>query len=394
MSNKLRKCSTKSSRPFLVFGSPCIGDEEIEAVAETLRSGWIGTGPKVAQFEEQMADYCNSKYATAVSSCTAALHLSMLASGIGPGDEVITTSLTFAATVNSIIHAGAMPVLVDVDRRTMNIDPEQIQRAITPRTKAILAVHFAGRPCDMDAIHDIADKHNLLVIEDAAHAIEAEYKGRHIGSISELTCFSFYVTKNITTGEGGLILSRNQEIHQRLQELRLHGMSADAWGRFGTEGYKQYEVVYPGYKYNMTDMQASMGLVQLRKIEPQLQRRREIWERYDTAFLDLPLFIPAPEEKDTRHARHLYTLLVDIEKAPVSRDDLIVRLKDRGIGTGVHYRGVHLHKYYRDRFGFSPGAFPNTEWIGERTLSLPLSAKLTDEDTDRVIEAVCEVFAN
>ena len=377
-----------NEQKFIVFGSPILGDEEIDSVTATLRTAWIGTGPRVQEFEKAMRDYSGAPYSAAVASCTAALHLSMVVAGVGPGDEVITTALTFAATANSIIHAGAVPVLVDVERHTMNIAPADIEPAITPRTKAIIVVHFAGRPCDMDAINAIAAKHDLLVIEDAAHAIEAEYKGRRIGSISPLTCYSFYVTKNITTGEGGMIASTRPDLIDKVKQYALHGLSADAWSRFSDKGYKHYEVTFPGFKYNMTDMQASLGLVQLAKIEAGLERRNEIWRRYDDAFADLPCILPAPEQNDTRHARHLYTIMVDTPNPPADRDTLIDRLRSRGIGTGVHYRGIHLHQYYRERFGLVPEDFPNASWISDRTLSLPLSAKLDDGDVERIITAV------
>ena len=374
--------------PFIVFGKPDIGDAEIDAVSNTLRGGWIGSGPKVQKFERAFANYCGAQNAAALGSCTAALHLSMLVSGVGAGDEVITTALTFAATANAIVHTGATPVLVDVERDTMNICPEAVERAITPRTRAIIVVHFAGRPCNLDAINKIADEHGILVIEDAAHAIEAIYKGHRIGSISPMTCFSFYVTKNMTTGEGGMITSASPDLITQAKQYGLHGMSADAWRRFSDTGYKHYEVAFPGFKYNMTDIQASLGLVQLEKVEGWLNRRNEIWRRYDAAFAHLPCFLPAPEEVDTRHARHLYTLLVDTDRASVSRDELLNRLHACGIGTGVHYRGVHLHEYYRERFDLAPEDFPNATWISDRTLSLPLSAKLTDSEADRVIDAV------
>jgi dTDP-4-amino-4,6-dideoxygalactose transaminase len=377
-----------SGQAFITFGSPLLEKDEIEAVTSTLRSAWIGTGPRVQEFEQAMRDYSGAPYTAAVASCTAALHLSMVVAGVGVGDEVITTALTFAATANSIIHAGATPVLVDVERNTMNIDPTAIEAVITPRTKAIIVVHFAGRPCNMDAITAIAAKHNLLVIEDAAHAIEAEYKGRRIGAISPLTCYSFYVTKNITTGEGGMIASTRPDLIEKVKQYALHGLSADAWSRFSDKGYKHYEVTFPGFKYNLTDLQASLGLVQLGKIEGWLERRNEIWRRYDEAFGDLPCVLPAPEEENTRHARHLYTLMVDTQNAPADRDTMITRLRDRGIGTGVHYRGIHLHQYYRERFGLVPEDFPNASWISDRTLSLPLSAKLDDGDVDRIISAV------
>lgn len=373
---------------FLVFGSPLIGEAEVEEVVATLRSGWIGTGPRVARFEQMMKEYTGAEHAIATSSCTAALHLSLLALGIGPGDEVITTPMTFAATANSIIHTGAKPVFADVDRGTMLIEPEKIEAAITPRTKAIIPVHLAGRPCPMDEIIALARRHNLWVIEDAAHCIEGRYRDRKIGSISDLTCFSFYVTKNLTTCEGGMVMTNNQEWAERIRTLGLHGMSKDAYKRFSDQGYKHYEVVAPGYKYNMTDLQAALGIHQLERIERSWVRRNEIWNQYQAAFADIPVHLPVPDTSDIRHARHLYTLIVHEAECGKDRDEILDRLAQMKIGTGVHYTALHLHPYYRTRFGFSRGAFPNAEWIGEGTLSLPLSAKLTDTDVEGVIEAV------
>jgi dTDP-4-amino-4,6-dideoxygalactose transaminase len=373
---------------YIVFGSPSIGPEEIEAVEQTLRSCWIGTGPRVQEFERAFASYVGARNAVAVNSCTAALHLSLLAAGIGPGDEVITPALTFAATANVVVHTGATPVLVDVGRDTMNVDPEAVARALTPRTRCVIPVHFAGRPCDMDSIAAIARRHGLIVVEDAAHAIEAEYHGRKVGTISPMTCFSFYVTKNLTTAEGGMICTEDDDLARELRIWALHGLSADAWKRFSDSGYRHYEVVHPGFKYNMTDIQAALGLCQLRRLGAWQRRRQEIWTRYDEAFAGLPVARPAPAEPQTVHARHLYTLLVDEAEAGIGRDAFMARLHARGIGTGVHYRALHLHRYYRERFGFRPEDFPEAHRIGERTVSLPLSAKLTDADVDRVIGAV------
>jgi dTDP-4-amino-4,6-dideoxygalactose transaminase len=377
-----------TDEPYIIFGSPIIGEEEIQAVTDTLRSCWIGTGPKVHAFEDAIRRHTGAEHALAVGSCTAALHLAMVVAGVGPGDEVITTPMTFAATANAIVHTGATPVFVDCERDTMNIDPDAIADAITPRTKAILPVHFAGRPADMDRIGEIARRHDLLVIEDAAHALEAEYKGHRVGSISELSCFSFYVTKNITTAEGGMVTTNRRDLAEKIQTYALHGLSADAWSRFSDKGYKHYEVVFPGFKYNMTDIQASLGIVQLDKIGGWLDRRNSVWARYDEAFADLPVFTPAAAEPDTVHARHLYTLLVDDTRARIARDDFMVAMHQRGVGTGVHYRALHTHPYYRDRFGYQPEQFPNANFIGERTVSLPLSPKLGDAEVGRVIEAV------
>jgi dTDP-4-amino-4,6-dideoxygalactose transaminase len=375
-------------KEFLVFGAPLIEQPEIDEVVDTLRSGWLGTGPKVARFEASFREYTGADYALAVNSCTAALHLSMIAAGVGPGDEVITTPMTFCATVNSIIHTGATPVLVDCDRETQLIDPRQIEKAITPRTRAILPVHLCGRPCDMDAIRDIARKHSLLVIEDAAHAIEAVYKGQKVGNIGDLTAFSFYVTKNVVTGEGGMVTTNNPELADKIKIYALHGMSKDAWKRFSDSGYKHYQVCVPGFKYNMMDLQAAIGIHQLARVESNLKRREEIWSRYDRAFGDLPVVLPAPEEPDTLHSRHLYTLMIDRDDCGISRDEFIQRLYEHNIGAGVHYIGVHLHPYYARRFGYRPEDFPNATWISERTVSLPLSPKLTEEDVADVLFAV------
>lgn len=378
---------------YIVFGSPCIGAEEYDEVRRTLESAWIGTGPRVAKFEEAFARYIGARHAVALNSCTACLHLSLATAGIGPGDEVITTPLTFAATANAIVHVGATPIFADVDRATMNIDPARLEAAVTSRTRAVIPVHFAGRPCAMDAIGSIALKHNLLVIEDAAHCIEGRFRTAKIGTISPMTCFSFYVTKNMTTGEGGMICTNDGGLAERIKTLGLHGLSRDAWKRFSDEGYRHYEVVQPGFKYNMTDLAAALGLCQLPRLERWLHRREQIWARYDHAFSELPCRTPAPPERETVHARHLYTLLIDTEVFNGSRDWVMSELHHRGIGTGVHYRSLHLHSYYRDRFGFRCEDFPNAAWISDRTLSLPLSAKLTDQDVDRIIGEVRGVLA-
>ena len=292
---------------YLTFGSPHIGEEEIAEVVATLRSGWIGTGPKVGAFEQAFAEYVGAEHAIAVSSCTAALHLSVLVSGIGPGDEIITTPMTFCATANAIVHAGVKPVFADIDLRTMNVDPGRIEAAITPATKAIIPVHFAGRPCDMEAICDIAARHGLMVIEDAAHAIESRTTAAKIGTIGDLSCFSFYVTKNVATAEGGMITTDRSEWVDRLKTSALHGMNRDAWQRYSDAGFKHYQVESPGFKYNMTDIQASLGLHQLKRVDANLRRREEIWRRYDEAFAEWPLQTPLAPASGEVHARHLYT---------------------------------------------------------------------------------------
>ncbi|MGE5609762.1 MAG: DegT/DnrJ/EryC1/StrS family aminotransferase [Bacillota bacterium] len=373
---------------FLVFGSPLIEDAEIKEVVASLKSGWLGTGPKVAQFEHDFKTYKSAPYATAVNSCTAALHLSILAAGLEKGDEVITTPMTFCATVNAIIHAGARPVLADIDEKTMNIDPEQIRARLTPRTRAIVPVHFAGRPCNMEAIGAICAKHGLKLIEDCAHAIETEYHGRKAGTFGEFGCFSFYVTKNIVTGEGGMVLTRNEEDASRIKILALHGMSKDAWKRFSDEGYKHYQVVQAGFKYNMMDIQAAIGIHQLKRIDAYWVRRQQIWRQYNEAFADLPVTLPLDPEPNTRHAYHLYTLLIDGKTAPITRDDFLTSITRHNIGIGVHYLSIPEHPYYQQTFGWKPEDYPNAMKVGRQTVSLPISAKLTDDDVHDVIRAV------
>jgi dTDP-4-amino-4,6-dideoxygalactose transaminase len=378
------------AQPYLVFGAPHIDDAGIAEVVDSLQSGWLGTGPKVARFEQIIREYTGAQHAVAVNSCTAALHLSLLASGIGPGDEVITTPMTFCATANAIIHTGARPVFVDCDRATQLIDPERIEAAITPRTRAILPVHLTGRPCAMDDINALAKQHGLVVIEDAAHALETRYRGRKVGAISPLTCFSFYVTKNVTTGEGGMVTTDDEELASRIKMYALHGMTRDAWSRFSDSGYRHYQVVVPGFKYNMMDLQAAIGIHQMSHADEWLERRESIWNAYDSALTGLPVALPVRADDDTVHARHLYTIMVDEQVAGVSRDALMARLHTRGVGTGVHYVAVHLHPYYRDTLGLAPADFSNATWISERTLSIPLSPHLTDTDVERVVTALRE----
>ncbi|MDB4947950.1 MAG: hypothetical protein JWM27_599 [Gemmatimonadetes bacterium] len=377
---------------YLVFGAPRLGEAEIAEVVDSLRSGWLGTGPKVGRFEGLLREYTGAEHAMALHSCTAALHLSMIAAGVGPGDEVITTPMTFAATVNSIIHTGATPVLVDCDRDTQLIDPQAVEDAVTPRTRAVIPVHLTGRVCDMDAIGLIAQKHGLVVIEDAAHALESTYRGRKVGNVSQMTCFSFYVTKNMTTGEGGAVTTNDPDLAAKVKTFGLHGMSRDAWKRFSDAGYKHYQVEYPGFKYNMMDLQAAIGLHQFPHLPAWLRRREEIWARYDAAFADLPVGTPPPASDDQTHARHLYTLMVDEARCGVSRDAFMAAMHARGIGTGCHYIGVHLHPYYHRAFGYAADDFPNATWISERTVSIPLTPFLSDGDVEDVVAAVRDVI--
>ena len=379
---------------FLVFGAPQILEDEIREVVDTLRSGWIGTGPKVRRFERMFAEYIGAKHAVALSSCTAGLELALEVLGIGPGDEVITTPLTFSATANVIVHRGARPVFADIELPSMNIDPNEIERRITPKTKAIIPVHFAGRPCRMDDIMDIARRHGLFVIEDAAHAIEAWYRGRKIGTIGDMTCFSFYATKNLTTAEGGMVTTENDEWAEEIRIKSLHGISKDAWRRYTEAGFQPYDTLYAGYKFNMTDIQASLGIHQLRRIEENLKIRERIWRRYNEAFADISEIITPAEEEGIRHARHLYTILLDIDRLRIDRNRFIELLKAENIGAGIHYIALHLHSFYRKTFGYKRGDFPNAEYVSDRTVSLPLSPKMTDQDVEDVIRAVRKVVEN
>ena len=377
---------------FLVFGQPVIGPEEIRAVVECLESRWVGTGPRVQQFETAFAARQDARHAVAVASCTAGLHLSLLALGLKAGDEVITTSLTFCSTVNAIIHSGAHPVLADCDLDSMNMDAAAIERCITSRTKAIIVVHLYGRPCEMDAIMALAAKHGLSVIEDCAHAIEATYCGRPMGSFGALGCFSFYVTKNVTTVEGGMVITADDALADKIKILGLHGLSQDAWRRFSDPGYIQYEVIAPGFKYNMTDLQAALGLVQLGRIGANAERRAKIWNTYLGAFADLPCILPTPCPPHMTHALHLFTPLIQTERLRISRDEILDALTAENIGLGVHYLPVSQHRYYRETYGFVDGDFPNAESIGARTLSLPLSGALSDQDVGDVCEAFSRVL--
>ena len=383
----------RSPENFLVFGAPAIEEAEIVEVVSSLKSGWLGTGKKVMQFQEDFRAYKNASQAIAVNSCTAALHLSMLSANLEPGDEVITTPLTFCATVNAILHAGATPVLADIDPATMNIDPQQVAAKITPKTKALLPVHFAGRPCEMDLLCQIADEHNLILIEDCAHAIETKYHGKQAGTFGDYGCFSFYVTKNITTGEGGMILTRHQEDCDRLKILALHGMSKDAWRRYSDDGYVHYQVVEAGFKYNMMDLQAAIGIHQLRRVQSYWERRQEIWHQYNREFADLPLTLPADPAPDTVHGYHLYTILIDEVLTGISRDAFLSAMHKFNIGTGVHYQSLPEHPYYQKTLQWNPEDYPNGYKVGQRTVSLPLSAKLSDRDVEDVIKAVKAILS-
>ena len=384
--------ATKAELPPLPFCQADIGEDEIAEVVDTIRSGWLTTGPKTRRFEEQFRDYVGSKFAVAVSSCTAGLHLMLMAAGIGEGDEVITTPLTFCATVNVILHQRAKPVLADICLDDYNIDPEQVERKITPRTKAILAVHYAGQPCRMDQLLDIARRHNLLLFEDAAHASGAQYRGRPVGSLGDATAFSFYVIKNMTTGEGGMVTTDNPELEDKVRLLRLHGMSHDAWKRYDAKGSWYYEVLAAGLNYKMTDVQAALGLHQLRRLDGFIERRAQIVADYNRRLAHLPeLTLPTARE-EVRHAWHLYPIWLHNEQLSIGRDQLIEELKERGIGTSVHFIPIPYHPFYQQTLGLRQGDFPNTDRLFAGILSLPLFPRMTDADVARVGDAVEEII--
>ena len=378
---------------FLVFGKPMIGHEEYLEVKDSLESGWIGCGPKTKKFEEDFAAYRGCTDAVGLNSGTAALFHALDAEGIGRGDEVITTAMTFVATVNSILHVGATPVLVDIDEVTHNIDPAKIEAAITSRTRAIIPVHIAGLPCDMDAIMAIAKKHGLVVIEDAAHAIEAEIGGKKIGAIGDYGCFSFYPTKNITTAEGGMILAKDPEKLKLVRRRSAHGLSADAYSRYTSTTFLHYRATDMGYKNNMNDLQAALGIHQLARVDTNWERRQKIWQTYQRELGDLGLILPIVPPANVRHAYHLFAFRVT-EEFGLSRDELIVALKERGIGSGVHFLAISQHPYHIETLGLAPDAFPVAERVASETLSIPLAANLSDEDVERVIAAVKDIHAS
>lgn len=376
-----------------MFGSPLIGEPEIEEVVASLRSGWIGTGPKVARFERMLEAYVGVPHVRCVGSCTAALFLAMRCGGIGPGDEVLVPAMTFVASANAVEHTGATPVFVDSDPATGLIDLDAAEAAITERTKALMPVHLAGRPVDADHVQRLRDGHGLFVLEDAAHAIGARWDDRPIGSLGNVTAFSFYATKNITTIEGGALAIEDEVFAARVEQLALHGLSVGAWQRFSDAGFKHYEATELGFKFNMTDIQAALGIHQLPRLDEWIEARARQWERYDAALQGLPLTLPVPADERMRHARHLYAVGVD-DDAPLDRDELLAWLHRHRIGAGVHYRGVHLHPYYRDRYGIDPSSLPVATRISERTLSLPLSPKVTDDDQDDVVAALASALTS
>ena len=377
---------------FLPYALPDIGEDEIEEVVRTLESGWITTGPKTEEFERRMGEYLGVKHAIAVNSCTAALHVALAATGVGRGDEVITSPLTFCSTANVVVHLGGRPVFADIGE-DLNLDPAEIERHITPRTKAIIPVHYSGQPCRMDEILACARAHHLYVIEDAAHAIGAGYHGRMIGTIGDVTAFSFYAIKNMTTAEGGMITTQDDELAEKMRLLSLHGISKDAWKRYTSEGSWYYEVLCAGFKYNMTDIQASLGIHQLARLEQFLQTRRRYADMYNEAFAAMPEIQIPLVNSDVHHTWHLYVIQLNLERLTINRAQFIEALHVENIGTSVHFIPVHLHPYYRQTFGFRQGDYPNAERIYERIISLPLYPKMTEGAVRDVIAAVQRIVS-
>lgn len=376
---------------YLPFHVPEIDDEDIDAVVSVLRSGWLTTGNKARQFEQEFAAKVGARYAVALNSCTAALHLALEAIGLGEGDEVLVPTMTFAATAEVVTYFKAKPVLIDCLPATLNMNPDLLERAITPRTKAVIPVHFAGQPCNMGRILEIAHRHNLRVIEDAAHAFPASYQGKMIGSIGDSTCFSFYATKNITTGEGGMITTDDPDWADRIRRMSLHGLSRDAWKRYTNQGSWYYEIVAPGFKYNLTDMAAALGLSQLQKADRFWKARERYAALYAEGFRDVPEIEPLGIHADVQHAWHLYVIQLDLDRLALTREAFIERLQQRQIGCSVHFIPLHLHPFYRDTWGYRAEEFPVASRAFHRMVSLPLYSRMSDTDIQRTIEAVREI---
>lgn len=378
--------------PFLPFHAPDIGEEEIDAVVDVLRSGWLTTGSKANQFEQEFAAVVGARYAIAVNSCTAALHLALDACGLREGDEVIIPTMTFAATGEAVTYFGARPVLVDCTDDTLNMDPCRVEQAITTRTKAIIPVHFAGHPCEMDRILEIARTRNLHVIEDAAHALPARYRGKAVGTIGDCTCFSFYATKTITTGEGGMVTTDNADWAKRIRAMSLHGLSRDAWNRYSAQGSWYYEILAPGFKYNLTDIAAALGIAQLHKCERFWKTRDQYAALYRDGFRDIPEIICPRADEQVQHAWHLYVIQLDLERLRIGRNEFVQLLQREQIGCSVHFIPLHLHPYYRDTWGYRPEDFPVATSVYWRTLSLPIYPKMSESDVRRVINIVRDLI--
>lgn len=394
--DKMGKLAIKGGKPirdkFLPYATQWIGDEEKKEIMDVLNSGWITTGPKVAQFEKDISKVVNAKYAVAVNSGTAALHCCTLAIDLKPGDEVITTPFTFLASANCIVYTGAKPILVDIKKDTYNIDVNKIKEKITERTKAIIPIHYAGQPCDMDEIHEIAKEYNLKVIEDAAHALSAEYKGKRIGGLSDFSIFSFHPVKNITTAEGGIMTTNNEEFAKLCVMHRTHGITKEATKRHGKRADWAYDMKRLGYRYNMTEFQAALGLAQSKKLEKFQKRREEIVEKYNKVFSKIPELITPYTKPDIKSSWHLYTIRIKEDKLSCDRNQIIKALKAENIGVNVHYIPIHFHSYYQQNYSYKVGDFPITESIYNFIITLPLFPKMSDKDVEDVIEAVKKVI--
>ena len=374
---------------FLPFSRPTIGDKEVEEVCDSLRSGWLTSGPKVAKFEDMFSRWSGSQEAVAVNSATAGLHIALATLDLQPGDEVITTPITWPSTVNNIVICGGMPVFADVNRDTLQIDPREVEKKISPRTRAVVPVHFAGAPCDLDALKELCKRFEIVLVEDAAHAVGTRYRDELIGARSEVAVFSFHPIKNITTGEGGMVLCNDRERAARMRRLRFHGISRDAWKRYSQGGVPQYEVDEPGFKYNMLDIQAAIGIHQFKKLQEFNSKRRKLAENYKRLLKDIPEIIPlADVQYPHEHAWHLFVVRLNIDALTISRDRFLAELQKENIGTGLHFPAVHIQRFYREKYGYRLGDFPEAEWNSERIFSLPLYPLMTEQDQDDVFKAL------
>ena len=382
----------KMRSEFLPFSQPAINQDDIDGVVEVLKSGWITTGPKTAAFEAAFRDYLDADYSVSLTSATAGMHLVLLTLGLNPGDEVITPSMTWGSTINLLTLLGAKPVFADIDRRTLMVTPESIREVLTDKTRAIIPVHFAGAPVDLDPIREIASGRNISLIEDAAHGLGTRYKGELIGKTGTAV-FSFHPIKNITTGEGGMVVSDSQDVAEKVRILKFHGLAKDAWQRYSREGKSQVEIIAPGFKYNMTDIQSSLGLTQLARVEELNERRGELSALYDRLLTDINgiSHIQSPSYPH-KNSYHLYIVILDIDRLSITRDGFVDELKKRNIGTGIHFRPVHTQEYYRETAGYQKGSLPETEWVGDRLFSLPLFPTMTEQDVEDVSAAISDVL--
>lgn len=379
---------------FLPFSQPAINQDDIDGVVEVLKSGWITTGPKNVAFEEDFKKYLGAKHACALTSGTAGMHLVLTTLGLSPGDEVITPSMTWGSTINLLTILGLRPVFADIDRHTLMVTPESVKKVLTEKTRAIIPVHFAGAPADLDPLRKLASDHNLFLIEDAAHALGTRYKGEPIGRTGTAV-FSFHPIKNITTGEGGMVITDREETAEKIRVLKFHGLSKDAWKRYGREGTGQVEITIPGFKYNLTDIQASLGITQLARVDELNRKRGELAEVYDRELAGIEeLLHLRPPAYPHRNSHHLYIVFLDLEKVTVNRDEFVAELKERNIGTGIHFRAVHTQDYYRHQAGYGPGLLPETEWASERLFSLPLFPAMTEDDVKDVAAALRDTLKN